>query len=204
MSDSKKLQRPTTLQLVAATNNLHKISEIRPMLEPDFRILTLSDIGCSEDLREDHDTLQANALQKAEFVYRQFQVPCFADDSGLEVVALDNAPGVYSARYAGEQKNSDDNIDLLLKNLQGESNRAAQFRTVIALVGFHGTHLFEGFIKGKIIHERRGAEGFGYDPIFLPDGFNRTFAEMNTAEKNTLSHRAMAIQKLVDFLKRHS
>ena len=201
MLASKKLELHTGPRMVvAATNNKHKLSEIRPLIEPDFRILSLEDIGCHEDLPETTDTLEGNSLQKASYVFNNFHVPCFADDTGLEVDALNGAPGVYSARYAGDHRNSDDNINLLLKNLQGKSNRRAQFRTVITLISNHGTRTFEGIVHGTILEERHGAGGFGYDPVFQPDGFSTSMAEMTLEEKNEISHRGRAIKKLVAFL----
>lgn len=185
-----------------ATHNQHKIAEVRRML-PDFRILSLTDIGCQEDLPETQETLEGNSFQKAEFVFTRYHIPCFADDTGLEVEALGGAPGVYSARYAGEGKNSDDNIHLLLTNLAPHTNRKARFRTVITLMGMGDTQTFEGVLEGTITTGRRGKEGFGYDPVFLPNGHTRTLAEMSTDEKNSLSHRGIAMQKLVNHLKRY-
>lgn len=190
----------TAHQLIAATNNQHKLSEIRPLLEPDFRILSLNDIGCAEELLETQTTLEGNSLQKAAYIYDRFHMPCFADDTGLEVEALHGAPGVFSARYAGEHKNSEDNVELLLANLQGEQNRKARFRTVITVVGLGVTRTFEGVIHGTIIHRGRGSNGFGYDPVFLPDGSSKTMAEMSLQEKNAISHRGIAVGKLVNFL----
>lgn len=204
MSVSKKSEQPIRVQIVAATNNLHKLSEIRPLIEPDFRILSLHDIGCHEELPETMETLEGNSLQKASYVYERYHLPCFADDTGLEVEALDGAPGVYSARYAGEQKNNDENIDLLLRNLDGKGNRRAQFRTIITLLGIDGLQVFEGALSGSILSGRRGSAGFGYDPIFQPDGFTKTLAELTMDEKNSISHRGRAISKLVDFLKHKS
>lgn len=201
MSDLLKLEKHTNHQIVAATNNQHKISEIRPLIEPDFRILSLDDIGCTEELPETQNSLEGNSLQKAEYVYNHFRLPCFADDTGLEVKALNGEPGVYSARYAGEQRQSSDNIALLLKNLSGESNRSARFRTVITLVGLDGTRTFEGVVNGVILREARGSAGFGYDPVFQPEGYDKTMAEMTLDEKNAISHRALAVKKLVAYLK---
>lgn len=195
--------KPTRHQIVAATNNQHKLSEIRPLLEPDFRILSLDEIGCHDELPETHETLEGNSLQKAEFVYKRFLVPCIADDTGLEVEALNGEPGVYSARYAGEQRNSEDNIALLLKNLEREVDRRARFRTIITLIGSTGIKTFEGIVTGVILEEKRGASGFGYDPVFQPDGYAQTLAEMTLAEKNRISHRGRAIAKLVDYLRAH-
>jgi XTP/dITP diphosphohydrolase len=191
------------VELCFASNNNHKLREIRSLLEPDFRILSLAQIGCVDELPETQPTIEGNALQKAGFVFERYHVPCFADDTGLEVEALNNAPGVYSARYAGERKSSDDNINLLLKNLGNSKNRNARFRTVIALIDLEGIHQFEGIIQGTITHEIRGAEGFGYDPVFQPEGFDKTFAEMTLAKKNQMSHRARAVEKLVSFLEKY-
>ncbi len=188
------------MKLCFATNNSHKLEEVRHAIK-NFQIVSLEEIKCFEELPETRDTLEGNSLQKAEFVFNKYKVPCFADDTGLEVEVLDNAPGVYSARYAGTQRNSDDNINLLLKNLHGKVNRLARFRTVISLVGFDPTPLlFEGIIDGSITLDKRGSSGFGYDPVFLPDGYTKTFAEMTLAEKNKLSHRAQAVKKLEAYL----
>ncbi len=187
--------------LCFATNNQHKIEEVRAHLGPDFPLAGLSEIGCTEDLAEDQSTLEGNSFQKAEYVFKNYGVACFADDTGLEVEILHGAPGVYSARYAGDQRNAADNMKLLLKNLEGAENRKAQFRTVITLMTSAFTRQFEGIVSGQIINEYRGSGGFGYDPIFLPDGYNKTLAEMSMEEKNTISHRARAVNKLVDFLK---
>jgi XTP/dITP diphosphohydrolase len=187
--------------LCFATNNQHKIAEISRMLGDDFEIQSLRDIGCMEELPENQSTLEGNSLEKARFVYDQFKIPCFADDTGLEVDALKGGPGVKSARYAGIQKNSSDNINLLLKNLKGENNRTARFRTVITLVTSYETRQFEGSIEGRIIRERKGDQGFGYDPVFVPNGYEKTFAELNMDEKNRISHRGLAIAKLVEHLK---
>lgn len=187
-----------------ASNNIHKLEEIRDILGTSIEVASLADIGCFEELPETQPTLEGNSLQKAEFVFQNYNVPCFADDTGLEVEALNGEPGVFSARYAGEHKNSDDNIDLLLKRLQNHLNRNARFRTVVTLVGFHNSPLtFEGIVEGTIITERRGTSGFGYDPVFIPKGYNKTFAEMTLQEKSTLSHRAIAITKLEVYLKAH-
>lgn len=195
------MERPTKLQIVAATNNQHKLSEIRPLLEPDFRILSLADIGCDDELPETTETLEGNSLQKAAYVFDKYHFPCFADDTGLEVDALNGAPGVYSARYAGAQRSSDDNISRLLKELAGSVNRNARFRTVITLIGFDGIQVFEGIVRGTIRHEKVGSAGFGYDPVFQPDAYNTTMAEMSLSEKNAISHRGHAIRKLTAYLK---
>jgi XTP/dITP diphosphohydrolase len=187
-------------EMVFATNNQHKLDEIGKITAGRLRILGLADIGCREEIEETGSTLEANALIKARFVKEKYGYDCFADDTGLEVDALDGAPGVYSARYAGSGCNSADNMDKLLKALQETENRAAQFRTVIALVINGEEHLFDGVIKGTIIDEKRGYGGFGYDPIFIPDGYDQTFAELGNETKNSISHRALAMQKLVNFL----
>jgi XTP/dITP diphosphohydrolase len=184
-----------------ATNNKNKLKEVWHLASSDFRILSLEDIGCFEELPETQPTIEENSKQKAEYVLNKFGVRCFADDTGLEVDALLGAPGVYSARYAGDHKNSEDNINLLLKNLEEATNRQARFRTVITLVGFGASLFFEGIVEGEIINEKRGTMGFGYDPVFVPSGYDKTLAEMTLEEKNTLSHRALAIQQLVAFLK---
>jgi len=187
--------------LCFATNNQHKIEEVRAHLGSDFQLLSLEQIGCKEELPEEQITIEGNSFQKAEYVYKNFDISCFADDTGLEVDELHGAPGVYSARYAGEQRNAEDNMQLLLKNLAGSENRRARFRTVITLITSTFTKQFEGIVTGQIIHEQRGKGGFGYDPIFLPDGYTKTLAEMNMDEKNAISHRARAMNKLVEFLK---
>jgi XTP/dITP diphosphohydrolase len=186
---------------IVATNNPGKLKEIRGLLSHNFELLTLADVGHHEELAEDQDTIEGNAIQKATFIYNKYRQPCFADDSGLEVKALGGAPGVYSAMYAGPQRSHDDNIRLLLANLDGKSDRSAQFKTVIAYCDERGKlALFEGLFPGKIIHEKRGSGGFGYDPVFLPDGHARTLAEMTLEEKNDISHRSIAVRKLANFL----
>lgn len=188
------------MTLVFASHNNNKIAEIRAMLPDSITLLGLNDIGCFEEIPETANTIEGNAVLKADFVTQKFGYDCFADDTGLEVEALNGAPGVYSARYAGEQKNANDNIDKLLKALAGNTNRNAQFKTVITL-NVNGTqHLFTGIVKGKITTERKGNQGFGYDPIFKPDGFLKTFAEFSMDEKAAASHRGKAVQKLIDFL----
>lgn len=184
-----------------ATNNRHKLNEVAHILHGKFTVIGLEDLGHTADLAEDFFTLEENARQKAEFVFRKYNEACFADDTGLEVEALNGAPGVLSARYAGPQKNSADNTALLLKNLLGNPNRKACFRTVIALArGENDLHYFEGKVEGEIIDIPRGTQGFGYDPVFIPEGFNKTLAEMTMEEKNAISHRARAMAKLVAFL----
>lgn len=192
------------MKLCFASNNKHKLEEIKNAVGSQIDILNLSDIGCLEELPETRDTLEGNSLQKAEYIFHHFKLPCFADDTGLEVESLHGAPGVFSARYAGEQRSSSDNIQLLLKNLEGISNRKAQFRTIITLFGIDTSPVFfEGKIQGSITHELRGAAGFGYDPVFVPEGSHKTFAEMTMSEKNQFSHRAMAVKKLAQYLKDH-
>lgn len=189
-------------QICFATNNLHKLDEVRNKVAPlGITISSLADIGCTEELPETQDTIPGNSLQKAMHVYTNYGIPCFADDTGLEVDSLNGDPGVYSARYAGPQRNSADNINLLLTNLKGSNNRSAQFRTVITLAGI-GTEpiAFEGIVRGEITADLRGTAGFGYDPVFIPAGHSRTFAEMTMDEKNQLSHRAIAVYKLIAFL----
>ncbi len=187
------------MKLCIASNNLHKIDEFKLLLSNKFDIISLKEIGCEDDIPEDRDTIEGNSLQKAEYIWNKYQVNCFADDTGLEVEALNNAPGVYSARYAGEQRNSDDNIALLLKNLSGKQNRRAQFKTVITLIINGETHQFEGIAPGMILTERKGTNGFGYDSVFEPDGYKKTFAEMSIEEKNPISHWGMAIEKMILF-----
>ncbi|CAG4989216.1 dITP/XTP pyrophosphatase [Dyadobacter sp. CECT 9275] len=188
------------MKLCFATNNENKLREIQSLLGNNFNLITLKDIGCDVDIPEPYLTIAENSHGKAEYVWQEFGISCFADDSGLEVDALGGAPGVISARYAGPQRNSDDNIALLLTKLGSEVNRKARFITVITLVLDGIYNQFEGTVEGTIIAERRGLEGFGYDPIFLPEGHDRTFGEMSLAEKNNLSHRARAFSKLVSFL----
>lgn len=188
------------MKLLFATNNRHKIEEVQQLTGSHFQLTGLAEAGITEELPETGDTMEANALQKARYAFAKCGLPCFSDDSGLEVEALDMAPGVYSARYAGPQKNDSDNMDKLLRELDGNTNRRAQFRTVIAFTDGKQEHLFEGIVKGTIIRERRGTNGFGYDPLFVPDGFEKTFAEMLPAEKNALSHRARALDGFLTFL----
>ena len=166
------------MDICFATNNAHKIEEIVAILGNKFRVQSLEDIGCFEELLEERDTLEGNSLQKAEYVFQKHKVACFADDTGLEVEELNGAPGVYSAHYAGPQRNAEDNMDLLLKNLRGKKNRRAQFRTVITLIHQNGQHQFEGIVEGTILEERKGSGGFGYDPIFITEGSNNTLAEL--------------------------
>lgn len=187
-------------KLVFATHNHNKLKEVQEMLGDKKNLQGLYDIGCNEDIIEDGLTLEENAKIKANYVFNTYCVSCFADDTGLEVEALDGAPGVISARYAGEEKNPDANLNKLLENLHGETNRNAQFRTVICLKTDTQELLFEGICKGKIISQKKGTKGFGYDPIFIPDGYDQTFAELSSQEKNKISHRGLAFQKLVEYL----
>ena len=187
-------------KFVFATNNNHKLEEVKAIIGEKIEIFSLKDIGCEADIPETADTLEGNALQKARFVYEKYHKDCFADDTGLEVEALGGAPGVYSARYAGEAHNSEANMRKLLLDLEGVENRKARFRTVFALILNGKEHLFEGVVNGKITQTRRGTSGFGYAPIFMPDGYEQTFAEMGDGLKNKISHRALGVQKLCKFL----
>ena len=189
------------MKLVFATNNPHKLSELKSMLPKEIELLSLSDIHCHEELPETQNTLEGNAMQKASFVYQNYRYNCFADDTGLEIEALNNEPGVYSARYAGLHCSADDNIKKVLQQLDGENNRFANFKTVIALIIDGEENYFEGVCSGKITLAKDGKQGFGYDPIFKPDGFERTFAEMSKREKGAISHRGKATKKLVQYLK---
>lgn len=187
-------------KFVFATNNVHKLKEVAAIVRNRIELLSLKDIGCRDDIPETADTLEGNALQKARYVYERYHTDCFADDTGLEVEALDGAPGVYSARYAGEGHNSEANIRKLLHELEGKDNRKARFRTVFALIVNGKEHLFEGTVKGEIVNHKRGIAGFGYDPVFVPEGYEKTFAEMGDELKNKISHRAQAVGKLCNFL----
>ena len=187
-------------KIVFATNNQHKLEEIRKITQGSLEILSLTDIGCNEEIDEPGITLNENALIKATYVKERYGFDCFADDTGLEVDALEGAPGVYSARYAGEACRPEDNMEKLLAEMKETENRRAQFRTVIALRCNGENHLFEGVIRGSIIREKKGNEGFGYDPIFMPEGYDKTFAELGTEVKNQISHRAVATSKLMHFL----
>ncbi|MCF0208480.1 MAG: non-canonical purine NTP diphosphatase [Bacteroidaceae bacterium] len=209
------------MKIIFATNNKHKLSEVRNILGSGFEVVSLSDIGCMEDIPETGATLKENAQQKAEYIYRKYGIPCFADDTGLEVDALNGAPGIYSARFAainnaGEGHDSEANMTVLLQQLEGKTNRQAHFKTVICLMGAHQLQsasatenatsptplFFEGIVEGVITTTRSGAEGFGYDPIFQPEGYKKTFAELGNEVKNGISHRARAVAKLADFLKK--
>jgi len=187
-------------KLVFATNNAHKLIEIREIIPEGYEILGLKDIGCHTDIPETANTLEGNADLKAFYVYKNFGSDCFADDTGLEVEALDGKPGVFSARYAGEEGNADKNIVKLLEELQDKQNKKARFRTVISLVLNGKAIHFEGIVKGSIIRDRKGHEGFGYDPVFIPEGYDQTFAEMDLDLKNTISHRGRATRKLIKYL----
>lgn len=188
-------------KLVFATNNEHKLEEVREMLGEAYQIVSLREIGCREEIPEEQETLEGNALQKARYIYERYGVSCFADDTGLEVAALNNAPGVYSARYAGPVQDAEANMDKLLREMQSMADRSARFRTVIALILEGKEYLFEGIVEGEILSERHGREGFGYDPIFRPAGYNQAFAEMPLSLKNGISHRGLAVVKLAEFLR---
>jgi len=188
------------MKLVFASNNKNKIAEIQQQVGSRFEIVSLEDIGCLVDIPETAETIEGNAILKANYVTENFGLPCFADDTGLEIEALNNEPGVYSARYAGEQKNPEDNMSLVLQKLAAQANRKAQFKTIITLNINGEQHLFEGIVKGEITTEKSGNQGFGYDPIFQPEGFSTTFAEMTMAQKSVISHRGIAVQKLINFL----
>lgn len=189
------------MQLVFASNNKNKIKEIQLLLPDSIQILSLEDIGCTEDIPETADTIEGNAILKANYVTQKYGYDCFADDSGLEVAALNGEPGVFSARYAGEPKNDENNIDKLLANLKDVKNKKANFKTIICLNLKGEQHLFTGIIHGQIIEKRIGNNGFGYDPIFVADGYQKTFAELSLVEKARISHRGIAVKKLIDFLK---
>ncbi len=188
-------------KIVFATNNAHKLREIRAILGQNFEVISLKELEIYDDIPETSDTLPGNALQKAEFVFNRTGLDCFADDTGLEVDSLNGEPGVYSARYAGEDASFDDNMNKLLAELGAETNRQARFRTVIALIMNKQEHFFEGSVEGEILKEKAGGSGFGYDPIFRPKGYNQSFAEMSEELKNKISHRGLAVQKLEAFLR---
>ena len=200
---------PTIDKLVFATGNAHKLTEVKAMLadqglENLFLMQTLTDIGCTEDIPETADTIEGNAVMKAEYIFQKYGHACFAEDTGLIVPALDGEPGIYSARYAGPQRDANDNMDLLLKKLATQADRSAYFETVIALVTKDETHCFSGRAPGTIIKEKRGAEGFGYDPIFVPEGYEQTFAEIKSEIKNSISHRHHAMMAFIKYLKSQS
>ncbi|MBQ9312940.1 MAG: non-canonical purine NTP diphosphatase [Bacteroidales bacterium] len=186
--------------IIIATHNKHKIDEIQQMVSGKINIISLYQLNENKDIPETGDTLQENARQKARYVYEKYHKDCFADDTGLEVEALDNRPGVYSARYASENCSFDDNINKLLEELKGKTNRKARFRTVICLIENGQEKYFEGICKGNITTERYGNKGFGYDPVFIPEGFGESFAEMSKEDKNKISHRGIATRKLIDYL----
>ncbi len=187
-------------QLVFATNNRHKLDEVEAKIKGQIKLLTLDDIGCHDDIAETGLTFRENASIKSQFIYQKYKLNCFGDDSGLEIDSLNGEPGVFSARYAGEHRNHDANINKVLANMDGVTNRKARFRTVISLIWDGEEQFFEGTVEGTITGQRSGTEGFGYDPIFEPEGYNITFAEMSMNEKNRISHRAKAVEKLVTFL----
>lgn len=192
------------MKLVFASNNKNKIQEIQVLVPNTIQIVSLEDIGCTEDIPETADTIEGNAILKANYVTEKYGYDCFADDTGLEVEALNGAPGVYSARYAGEQKDANDNMDKLLSELKDKSNRKANFKTVIALNLKGKQNLFTGIINGKIIDEKIGTNGFGYDPIFVADGYEKTFAELTMEEKSTISHRGIAVKELILFFQKQN
>ena len=189
------------IKLCFASNNAHKLEEIRLLVGDLFEIVSPKDLGCIEEIPEDYATLEENSLQKANYINQNYHIDCFADDSGLEVEALNGAPGAFSAMYAGTHGNHNANNALLLKNLQDKTNRNARFRTCITLIKNGQTHQFQGVIEGEILTEKRGEEGFGYNPVFVPKGHQKTFAQMNITERNMLSHRAKALFELLEFLK---
>lgn len=193
-------QYDTSMKIIFATNNAHKLSEVQAVLGPDFELVTPRSVGITEEIPEQQDTIAGNASQKARYVHDRTGCDCFADDTGLEVETLGGAPGVHSARYATDGHDFAANNRLLLKNLEGAENRRARFRTVISLLLGGEEHLFEGIVEGRIIDREAGHEGFGYDPLFVPDGYTKTFAEMTTEEKNAVSHRARAVRKLAAYL----
>ncbi|WP_321310538.1 non-canonical purine NTP diphosphatase [Marinifilum fragile] len=188
------------MKLVFATNNINKLNELQHLLGEKVELLSLKDISCNDEIPEDYETLEENATQKAEYIYKKYNVNCFADDTGLEVKSLNNEPGVYSARYAGEDKDAKANMKKVLAELEGVEDRSARFRTVISLFLDNKEYQFEGIVDGNILESERGKDGFGYDPIFEPKGYEVSFAEMEMSEKNKISHRGLAVQKLVQFL----
>ena len=187
-------------KFVFATNNAHKLEEVTAILGDKIELLSMKDIHCHADIPETADTLEGNALLKARYIFENYNMDCFADDTGLEVEALNGAPGVYSARYAGDAHNSEANMRKLLQDMEGIENRKSQFRTVFALIINGKEHLFEGIVKGEITKHRCGSSGFGYDPVFIPEGYTQTYAEMGNTLKNKISHRALATNKLCNFL----
>ena len=195
-----RLYKTSTMKILFATNNTHKVNELRQILPSRFELVTPADFNCYDDVEETGSTLEENALIKARYLYSRFGISCFADDTGLEIDALNGAPGVYSARYAGENKDSRENVARVLCELNGENNRKARFRTVIALILDGKEYLFEGTVNGTISVEAKGNSGFGYDPIFVPEGYQLNFAEMDAEMKNSISHRKRATDELVRFL----
>jgi XTP/dITP diphosphohydrolase len=189
------------MELVFATNNRHKLEEVQSLLGNEIKLLSLKEIGCFDEIPEDFETLKENAAQKARYIFDKYKINCFADDTGLEIDALNGEPGVYSARYAGESCSFDDNMNKVLEKMQGIENRKACFKTVIALIIDGKEYYFEGQVNGEMLKEKTGSDGFGYDPIFKPEGFDLSFAQMSLDEKNKISHRARATEKLVEFLK---
>jgi len=188
-------------KLVFATNNDHKLRELKQILPEEFELVSLNDIGCTDDIPETGTTLEVNAAQKSFYIWNKYGINCFADDTGLEIEALGNEPGVYSARYAGEGRSATDNMLKVLEKMGNETNRNARFRCVVSLVIDGKEKQFEGIVEGKILTEKHGEAGFGYDPIFMPDGYHQSFAEMSPDDKNKISHRGRAVTKLVDYLK---
>ncbi|MBN2595644.1 non-canonical purine NTP diphosphatase [Labilibaculum sp.] len=188
------------MKLVFATNNLNKLKELQNLLGEEIELLSLADINCDDEIPEDYETLEENASQKARYIFDKFKMNCFADDTGLEIESLNNEPGVYSARYAGEEKDAKANMRKVLENLKGIENRKSRFRTVISLLIDGKEIQFEGVVEGNILEKERGIDGFGYDPIFEPSGYGISFAEMDMTEKNKISHRGLAVRKLVDYL----
>lgn len=188
------------MEIIFATHNKNKLKEVQILMPKEIKLLSLEDIGMNEDIPETSNTISGNAVQKVQFIRQRFKLPVFADDTGLEVIALNNEPGVLSARYAGAQKNSNDNIDLLLTNLKNEKDRSARFVTVFALDIDGNQNIFEGVCEGSITETRYGTDGFGYDPIFMPKGFDLTFSQMSLTEKGAISHRGLALQKLIAYL----
>jgi XTP/dITP diphosphohydrolase len=188
------------MKIVFATNNKHKLRELQQILGNKFELLSLDDIKCFKEIPETSPTIEENSMEKVEYVYNKFKTDCFADDTGLEIETLDGRPGVYSARYAGDEKNMDKNIKKILSELQYTDNRNARFKTVVSLILNGEKYQFEGIINGEIIKEKKGTSGFGYDPVFVPNGYDITFAEMDAKLKNKISHRGIAVRKLVDFL----
>jgi len=189
------------MKIVFATSNSNKIKEIKALLPESISIIGLEEIGCNEEIPETQETIEGNAIQKAQYVYDHYGHNCFAEDTGLEITALDGDPGVYSARYAGPQRNANDNMDKVISNLKDQHDRSARFKTVIALIIDGSVTTFDGIVNGQIIKEKKGEGGFGYDPIFVPEGYNQTFGELSSKEKNKISHRARASAKLIAYLK---